>query len=372
MVESIADDPANVIKSVESTLYRVPLAEALSDAGHGLHTHFEVITCTITCADGMQGTGYTYTGGSGGTAILALLRDEITPLLIGADARDISGLFARQQCKLHYVGLGGVTAFAISASDIALWDIKCRRENAPLWQAAGGHSDRIRCYRGLIDLGYPDDYLLERVAAEFAAGHTGIKLKVGRDDIARDIARVKSVRRQIGPEAALMADANYSWDADSAIAFGRGVEECNLTWFEEPVAHDDPAAYTKVASALDIPLASGENMRTLAEFTAAIENGALSFLQPDASNISGITGWLQVAEAARVAGIPIASHGMHELHVSLMASQPHAAMLEVHSFPIDEYTKRPLVIENGVAIAPDSPGTGVEFDYDLLGPHVSA
>lgn len=360
------------IVSVEADLFRIPLAEALSDAGHGLHTHFEVVTCTISCADGTQGTGYTYTGGSGGSAIRAMLRDEIAPLLIGADAQDISGLFARQQAKLHYTGLGGITAFAIAASDIALWDIKCKHEAQPLWKVAGGHADRVPCYRGLIDLGYADDYLLERVAEEFASGHTGIKLKVGREDIARDVARVKAVREQIGSDAALMADANYSWDADSAITFGKGVSECGLKWFEEPVAHDDLAAYSKVAAALDIPLASGENMRTLAEFDAAISNGALSFLQPDASNISGITGWLQVAAAAREAGIPIASHGMHELHVSLMAAQPHAAMLEVHSFPIDEYTTQKLRIENGVAFAPHSPGVGVEFDPDLIGPHLSA
>ena len=363
---------ANTIVSVEPKFYRIPLAEALSDAGHGLHTHFEIVTCTIRCADGLEGTGYTYTGGRGGSTIFAMLRDEIAPLIADADASDIDWLWNRQRKALHYLGLGGISAFAISASDIALWDLRCKRQAIPLSEATGNHAAQVPCYRGLIDLGYSEDQLCRVVDEEFKSGHTGIKLKVGREDIDKDIARVKMIRAQIGNDAALMADANYSWDAESAIRFAQGVEECELTWFEEPVAHDDLAAYREVARAVEVPLASGENWRTLAEFRSAIELDCLTFLQPDASNISGITGWLQVAALARQHGLQIASHGMHELHVSLMAAQPNAALLEVHSFPIDAYTKEPLRIENGIAYAPQTAGTGVEFDEDLIGPHLVA
>ena len=114
----------------------------------------------------------------------------------------------------------------------------------------------------------------------------------------------------------------------------------------------------------------GENLHTLYEFNQAITQAKLGFLQPDASNIGGITGWLAVATMGYANNLPVCSHGMHELHVSLMASQPNAGYLEVHSFPIDRYTTHPLKLENGMAVAPDTPGVGVEFKTERLLPYL--
>ena len=146
-------------------------------------------------------------------------------------------------------------------------------------------------------------------------------------------------------------------------------EPYDIYWFEEPTLPDDYFAHARIAEATFVPLAVGENLRTLQEFRYAFDHARISYIQPDASNCGGISGWLGVAAMAHKLGIPVCSHGMQELHVSLVSSQANSGWLEVHSFPIDRYTTRPLVLENHRAVAPDTPGIGVEFDVDALHPH---
>ena len=329
---------SNKIKSAVSHIYRIPLKEALSDAKHGIQDHFEVITVTVTLENGDSGCGYTYTGGKGGWAIKAMLDHDIIPAIIGLDASKIDEIY----------------------------DMLFK----PLVDVINGKNHSCLTYRGGVDLFFPDDKLIDSVKGYLAQGYKAVKIKVGHDNLDDDVRRVQKIRETIGPNMPFMVDANYSLTLDRAIYLSKAIEQYNITWFEEPLVPDDYEGYGKLKDATNIPLSQGENLHIIYEYELALKYCKLDYVQPDASNCGGITGWLRAAKLFAEKGVSICSHGMQELHVSLVSAFD-TGWLEIHSYPIEDYTKSPVKLNaQGRAVAPNTPGIGVEFDLYKLQPYL--
>jgi L-alanine-DL-glutamate epimerase-like enolase superfamily enzyme len=354
------------LERIEAGIYRVPLPEVLTDSTHGAMRAFEIVTARVFDADGAEGVGYTFTVGRNGGAVHDTLAREVAELVVGEDADLIEALWRRVWWALHYGGRGGPTVLAISAFDMALWDLKARRANLPLWNLLGGYDPKVPCYAGGIDLDLPLEALLRQTDDNLAKGFRAIKMKVGRKNLFEDVERVGAMREHLGAGFPLMVDANMKWGVDEAIRAARALQPHDLTWLEEPTIPDDPAGHARIVREGGLPIAAGENLRSLWEFKAYIAAGAVTYPEPDVTNCGGVTPFMKIARLAEAFNLPVTSHGAHDVTVHLLAACPNRSFLEAHGFGLDRYIAEPLKIEEGVAIAPNRPGHGITFDWEGL------
>ncbi len=354
------------IERLVAGFYRIPLPVVLSDSTHGEIRAFELNTVRVLDADGAEGIGYTYTVGRNGAAVDAILAREMPELLSGAAAERIEQLWQKMWWGLHYGGRGGPTVLAISAVDIALWDLKAKRAGLPLWSLLGGHDPRVPCYAGGIDLELPLDALLRQTDDNLAKGFRAIKMKVGRRRLGEDVERVAAMRAHLGDDFPLMADANMRWSVDEALRAARRLQPFELVWLEEPIVPDDLAGHARLVREGGVPIATGENLRTLWDFRHLIASGGVTFPEPDVTNCGGITVFMKVARLAEAFNLPVTSHGAHDVTVHLLAACPNRSYLEAHGFGLDAYIAEPLRLEDGLAVAPDRPGHGIAFDWPGL------
>jgi len=354
------------LREIRADHHRIPLPVALSDSTHGTIREFELVTVRLRDSDGAEGVGYTYTVGAGGAAVHALIARDLVPLLAGRDAERIEALWQTMWWGLHYGGRGGAQSLAISAVDIALWDLRGRRQGQPLWRVLGGFDPQVPCYAGGIDLDFPLDALLRQTDDNLARGFRAIKMKVGRPALHEDVARVRAMRKHLGPGFPLMVDANMRWTVDEAVRAARALREMELVWLEEPTIPDDVSGHVRIVREGGVPIATGENLHTLYEFRQMITAGGVTFPEPDVTSCGGVTVFMKVCHLAEACNLPVTSHGAHDLTVHCLAAVPNRSYLEAHGFGLDRYIAEPLRIEEGMAIAPERPGHGIAFDWKAL------
>jgi len=254
----------------------------------------------------------------------------------------------------------------LSAFDMAIWDLKSKRAKAPLWRMLGGFDQKVPVYAGGVDLEFSVDQLLEQAEGFLAKGFRAIKMKVGRKNLAEDVERVSAMRKRLGDGFPLMVDANMKWSVDEAVRAARALAPFNPGWLEEPTIPDDITGHARIAREGGLPIATGENMRTIWEFQQMITIGRVTFPEPDVTNCGGITPFVKIAHLAEAHNLPVTSHGAHDVTVHLLAAVPNRSYLEAHGFGLEAYLAQPLEIRDGFAIAPERPGHGIEFDWEKL------
>jgi L-alanine-DL-glutamate epimerase-like enolase superfamily enzyme len=320
----------------------------------------------ITCDDGLQGIGYSYTIGTGGSSVTALLADHLAPRLVGRDAACIEAIWRDLLFATHATSVGAVTSLALAAIDTALWDWRCKRDGQPLWKAAGGARQRTPVYTtegGWLHLS-TDTIVRETVAAK-AAGFQGAKVKVGLQRVADDGARFAAVRKAVGDRFEIMVDANQCFTLSEALRRAPAYADLGIAWFEEPLPADDLDGHARLAAASAVPIAVGESLYSAGQFADYILRGACSIVQVDVARIGGITPWLKVAHLAECHNLAVAPHFLMELHASLTAAVPAARWVE-YIPQLDAVADSRLAIEDGHAVAPDAPGLGIAWRWDEI------
>jgi len=352
------------ITHAEASLVDVEVERVRTDAVQSFAKQ-ETVVVDLTVDDGGHGTGYSYTIGTGGRAVLALLRDSLLPRAVGADPRRVEAIWQDLFAANRSTTVGAVTSLALAAVDTALWDWRCRDAGQPLWVFAGGAKDSIPLYDtegGWLHLS--TDELVQGAVDSQKNSWPGIKIKIGRSPV-EDAARLRAVRDAVGPDFDVMVDANQSLTAPDAIRRARLLEPADPYWFEEPLPADDIAGHVALARATSVPVAVGESMYSVTQFAEYARRGAAGILQVDVARVGGITPWLKVAHLAQAHNLVVCPHFLMELHVSLCCAVPNSRYLE-HIPQLRAITRRELEVRDGAALAPTGPGLGIDWDRDAM------
>lgn len=357
------------ITDVRSVLVRIPLERPVRIATRDLLAREFVLTFVET-EDGQRGTGYTYAGTVGGTMVRAAVDDVLKPLLRGGDAGLIERHWARMFQEGLLVGRRGALLRAISAVDIALWDLAGKRAGLPLYRLLGGSRAEVPAYAsgGYYMEGKGPEGLAREMKRYLGAGFTSVKIKVGGTSLEEDVARVKAAREAIGPGIRLALDANNAYpSAAEAIRAARAFEPYDIWWFEEPLAPDNIPGHAEVAAAVGMPVATGEIHASRWDFRDIITHRAARILQPDAGVLGGVSEWMKVAHTAASFDLPVAPHWHANLHIHVAGAVSNALAVEYFFLEEDIYNFERIVLERltpsgGSIRIPDRPGLGLVLD----------
>jgi L-alanine-DL-glutamate epimerase-like enolase superfamily enzyme len=312
------------------------------------------VRVTVHTDAGVSGTGTVGFGRIGGApdALAAVIQHELEPVVVGTDPACVRGTHEALLRETEYHGSFGLVMFGIAALDTALWDCWGKALETPCWTLWGGVRDRVPAYAMVGWLNYDDAQVQQICETAMLQGFRAVKIKVGYPTLAEDVARVETVREVIGEDTDLMVDANQSLTTAEAIRRGRAFQDLGCVWWEEPIPADDVDGYARLVAALDIPIATGENLYTRPAFARFFRRDAVDVVQPDLRRSGGPTAMLQIGTMADAFRLRYASHGGGPVQMNVMACLPNAYYLETGLLREDS----PFEIEDGCVRVPQGPG----------------
>ncbi len=345
----------------------------------GNYDEFTLVLVTVTTEDGLTGYGEALAR-RGATMTATAVRSLLAPVLVGADARNIGGLWQAMFDRLRRWGhAGGVVVEAISGVDCALWDLAGKRAGVPVWRLLhGAGRERVPVYASSVYID-SDEVMVAQAQEQVAAGFGGIKIKIGRDadegGVRGDLRAVGKIREAVGQDVELMVDANGAFDAATAIRVGRALEALDVTWLEEPVPADDLEGYRRVHAMTSTPLAAGESVFGALGFEPLIGERLIDYVQPDLGRCGGMTAAAQVGAMVFAANRRVAPHtgfsgGLSQVAaIHLAAATPNLFALEymfIDNPARDLFSADYPRPRGGVLEVPNSPGWGLELDLERV------
>jgi L-alanine-DL-glutamate epimerase-like enolase superfamily enzyme len=354
------------IASVEVSVLKVELERPYQAAGRQVGANWHVMA-EITTTDGVLGFGYIVALREMFVRAVASATRELSRLLIGMSVLEAEAAWQRMAAAGDWIGPGGLLHYAIAPLDIAMWDAAGKSLGQPVYKLLGGARDRLPAY---ASDGFWYSLSLDQLAASaraaVAQGFRAVKLRVGHEmRPAGEVARVRAVRDAVGPDVAIMVDATESWTLDRAIGTGRALQEAGVVWIEDPIPHTDIAGMARIAAALDAPVATGEHLYHLSDFTRLLEARGTSIALIDLGRIGGVTPWRHVASLAQAFGVRVGGHVLPEIHIHLLAAVPNGYRVEYVPRSARLLQAMPAV-EDGLMVALPAPGFGLELDRDAV------
>jgi L-alanine-DL-glutamate epimerase-like enolase superfamily enzyme len=323
-----------------------------------------VVILRLRTDSGIEGIGLTFYAGKM-TGSLRVAVEELATLTIGEDPLRIEHITARLHAAADTCGPGGIFTLALSAIDIALWDIKGKALDQPLWKLLGGHRDRVPAYAsGSLRRGLTHDQAQRAAETLVQKGFREMKTQMalpGNPPPSEEVRRVRVVREAIGPDIRLMCDINQRWRPEQAIDIGSRCEDVGLFWLEDVTTADDYAGLARVTAALKTPVAGGEYVWGIVPFRHMLEARSVDIVMIDICRAGGVTQWMKIAGMAEAFNLPVVSHVMPEMLVHLVAACPNGLTVEYMPWMLCLYEETP-VLENGELVLPDKPGLGLRFD----------
>ncbi len=343
----------------------IPLEKPIRTAIHDVRT----VGCVLVYLDtdeGLSGEAYNFTMNAVRLDVLQAMIESLAPHVVGKDPSDVEKIWEAMWRDINFFGHKGVTIFAISSLDTACWDLIGKAAGLPLYKLFGACRDAIDVYAsGGLWLSLSIDELVEEAGAFLAQGFRAMKIRVGKERMDEDVERVAAVREAIGPDVALMADANQGFTVSHALRLGRRLEEFRLDWFEEPVPAWDLEGHAAVAAALDTPIASGETEYTRYGMRDMLKAKAADILMPDLQRIGGLTEFRRVANLASSFDIPISTHIFTEQSLSIAGSTTNCIYLEHMPWFECLYRERMRLVDGRMAM-PQGDGLGFNFEPDAV------